>query len=201
MRTQRQRGLSLIEIGVVLVIIGLALAAAAPSMVDWFRDLAVRNAAESVKAGLERARVESLRRNARVGFWLVNDSTGKSLTNACVLSSSGPSWVVASTSPEGLCAATPSLTVAPMLVDRWAASEGASRVRVQAVDIDGTASNGLSFNSLGQASTVAGQISRVVFNHETDKSGASPRLEVRVEAGGGVRMCDPTADANNPRRC
>lgn len=201
MRRQSARGLSLVEVAVVLVVLGLVLAAVSPSVMEWMQNLAVRNAGESIKAGMERARVEALRRNTRMGFWLVDDAESKTLTDSCRLSTSGPSWVVSGADPAGLCASAPSMTQLPRLVESWAASDGARQVRVRGQDADGNPSSGVEFSSLGQAFSADGQLARVNLNHQSDPENAVPRLQVLIEAGGGVRMCDPSAGLTDPRRC
>lgn len=197
LRATRRRGVTLIELVVTLAILGVALMAAVPSIREWINNLAVRNAAESMKSGLERARSEAVRRNTPVTFWLVADSS-RSLTNACVLSGSGPSWVVALQDPAGQCGAEPSVQAAPFIVDRWAVSEGARGAEVTSEDNTGAAADRVEFNSLGQVRRDAGQIVQLRVTHPG--GGARPLL-VRVEAGGGVRMCDPAVAADDPRRC
>jgi len=193
-----QRGVTLIELVVVLAIMGFAFAAMLPDVSTWMRGLAVRSAAESMRAGLERARMEALRRNASVSFWLVSDAAGKSLSNSCSLATTGPSWVVSVLSPDGKCAATPSATDDPMLVESWSAADGAKGVEVQGIDGAGAATNSVTFNSLGQVLGSGSQLAQLDFSHAVPGARA---LRIRIEAGGSVRMCDPNVDANDPRKC
>lgn len=58
-----QGGFSIIEIAVTLVVLGMLLASAVPSMSAWVRNAKLRNQAESLQTGLQQARNEAVRRN------------------------------------------------------------------------------------------------------------------------------------------
>lgn len=190
-----QRGLNLIELVVVIAILGFALVAIIPSISDWTQSLAVRNAAEALKGGVEKARQESLRRNADMTFWLVSDS-GKTLSNACVRSTSGPSWVVSKLDPDGKCAAAPSNVDDPRISEKWSANQGAAGITVEVVDGDGNAVNSITFNSLGRP-----EISRYVRLTIGHVSGAPRVLELRIDQGGSIRLCDPQVPSTDTRAC
>jgi len=192
------RGFTLIELVIAVAILMAALAMSMPSISAWMRGLAVRGSAESIRAGIEKARLEALRRNTPMGFWLVNDTTGKTLTNSCALSTSGPSWVVSGVSPAGKCAAAPSQTTDPMLVEKWTSSELPGAVVVAAVDANGNAASSVSFNSLGQMQSTGTPIVRIDIS--STATGVRP-LRVLVQSGGSVRMCDPNVDNTDPRKC
>lgn len=192
-----QGGVTLIELIVALVILGLALAAALPQASDWMRNLAVRNAGESLRAGIERARLEALRRNSPMSFWLVNDSA-KTLSSSCVLSSSGPSWVVSVNDPAGKCDVDPSTTTEPLIVDKWSAAEGSAGVTLTGVDGAGGAIDSVTFTSLGQVLATGSQLARIDVNHSTPGVRA---LRVLIQPGGSVRLCDPNVAADDPRKC
>eukprot|EP01136_Pigoraptor_vietnamica_P001263 Opistho-1_new@27661 len=193
----RQRGLTLVELVVALAILGVAMAALLPEAGNWMRGLSVRNAGESMRAGIERARMEALRRNTLVSFWLVTDSN-KALSSACDVSVNGSSWVVSSANPAGKCGATPSTTDDPRLVDGWSSAEGGSNVVVQGMDANGASASSVTFNSLGQVLSTGSQLARIDIGHS---SPGTRNLRVQIDAGGSVRMCDPNVDSNDPRKC
>lgn len=194
---RQRRGFSLVELMVAVAILGFALAASLPVIVDWTRNLAIRNAAESLKGGIEKARQVALRRNADMTFWLVTD-TGKVLGDTCVLSDAGPSWVIAKLDPEGRCDAAPSETVAPRIFEKWSAADGASSVVLVTADEGGAAVNRLSFNSLGQVNT-ANQLAQIDITHA--KGGDIRPLRLLISRAGAVRLCDPAVPAGDTRAC
>lgn len=197
LQSKTRRGLSLIELVVVLAILSFALTAVLPSVTDWVQNLAVRNAAESLRAGLERARQEALRRNVPMTFWLVADSA-KTLTNGCARSSAGPSYVVSKLDPSGQCGAAPSSAAAPRIADKWSAVQGGSNVILQTQNAAGNAVDSVTFNTLGQPG--AGQLARIDVEHS---AGSARKLRLSVEPGGSIRLCDPdpALAASDPRRC
>lgn len=193
----RQRGLTLIEIVVALTILGFALVAAMPSIVDWSQGLAVRNAAESIKGGIEKARQEALKRNSDMTFWLVSDSAAQ-LSDSCVLSISGPSWVVSKLDPAGKCGVAPSASVDPRTVESWSASEGARNAQLSVKNEDEETLDRLSFTALGQLA--GGKAVSIGIGHSAGDS--VRRLRLEVELSGSVRMCDPAVTtAGDTRRC
>lgn len=195
-----QRGVSLIEVIVVLVIFSALLATVMPEIRDWMQSLKVRNAAESIKNGLDVARMEALKRNSTVGFWLVADAGSKVPGNTCALASDSPAWVVSVSNPGGECGAAASLTAAPQLVQRSTALENAAGLSVSATDNAGGAANRVMFNGLGQVLTQAG-IASIQFIDLQASSGSTRRLRVVVEPGGAIRMCDRDVAAGDPRAC
>lgn len=196
MKAMRHQGLNLVELMVGLALLSMALMALMPTIADWSRNLAIRNAGESFRSALDRARIESLRRNSQIGVWLVQDSS-KTLTAACAGSDTGPSWVIAALNPAGRCDAAPSLTDAPRLVDSWSAADGASGVVVSTADADGNPSRRVMFNSMGQVAAGSDQLRQIDFSHPD----GGRALRILIEPGGSVRLCDPNAAAGDPRRC
>lgn len=189
-----QCGLTLVEVVVALAVFAFSLAMLMPNVTSWMRGLGVRSTAESMRAGLELARMEALRRNTSMGFWLVSSGTDAALTNDCEVTSSGTSWVVSGASPADSCMADPSTTVAPRLVDRW--SGVGKGVVVAGVAGDGAATSQVVFNSLGQLA--AGGLRSIDVTHTDSDTRA---LRIQIEAGGSVRLCDPAVSGSDPRRC
>ncbi len=205
---RRQRGFSMIELAVALVVLALLVMAALPTMSDWMRNLRIRNAAESMQYGLQKARAEALRRNQNITFWLVSGDSQKVVDNSCALAATAGSWVISGSDPAGACAAAPSTDTAPMIVETHAAGDGGDGVTVNAVAADATAATCVRFNGFGQVvpSTVPPddgcrmpkQISTIDLTHVA----GGRQLRIVVSSGGGVRMCDRgVTDATDPRKC
>jgi type IV fimbrial biogenesis protein FimT len=189
----RQRGFTLIEVIIAVVVAGFLVVAAMPSAMTWIRNTRIRTAAESISNGLQQARNEAVRRNQPVGFYLVSDVDAISMSDACTLSSSSSGWVVAVASPEGKCA-----TDRANFIALRTAGDSSGGVTVAAVDGTATASSSIAFNGYGQISG-ASSISCVRIG----AGDASARaLNIAIGAGGQIRMCDPAVSAaNDPRQC
>lgn len=181
----RQHGFTLIEMAVTVSMLGLLLAAAAPSITDWLRNSRIRSVATSVQTGLQKARMEAIRRNQPVRFSLVTD--------ACALSNGGVAWVVSLNDPSGKCAET-NKDADPMIIDKSGSAVGAGSVVVAAN------ADSVSFNGFGQV-TGAAPITTIGIDNAVDGNDYR-NLRVVVGSGGTVRMCDPAVtDATDPRRC
>lgn len=192
---RRQGGVSLIELLIGLVVLGLLLMVGLPSLATWLQNTQIRNQTEAIYAGLQLARAEALRRNTIVRFQLFD-----SLTSACAASTSGKTWVVSLTDAAGNCDEAPSETTAPQIVRKADGAEGSPNTTVAA-----TGGTLISFNGLGRVAN-AGAITQIDVanpNGGACQSADGPMrcLSVRITSGGQLRMCDPMAAAPDPRAC
>jgi type IV fimbrial biogenesis protein FimT len=192
-------GFTLVELIITVTILGILMAVGMPSFTNFIRNSQIRSAAENLQAGLNLARSESLRRNARVSFWMVSD-----LTAACARGATRTSWVVSMANPAGACNAASSETNAPQLIQSRSGSDNTATVTLSATDSAGAASSCITFNGFGQVeSTCTGggnPIAKVVLNSSGGTSGIRT-LEVRVTSGGAIRLCDPSASSSSPAYC
>lgn len=194
----RQRGFNLIEAIVTLAVLGILTAAAVPSMADWIRSTHVRNLAETTQAGLQKARMEAMRRNQVVTFWLVSPATTASPDSTCALSAASGAWVVSLDDPSGECDSTPSATVAPRIVEAYGPGKGATGITVAALDADGAAASSISFNGYGQPVRTGSPIATIDIAHS---DASARRLRVQISTSGGIRMCDRDVASPDPRAC
>lgn len=199
-RVDRMRGISLIELMITVTILAVLVVLGLPSFQTWLQNTQIRNAAESISAGIQRARMEAVRRNQNVRFTLVTLTDAKTMDNSCAASAAGGSWVISLDDPASNCAAAASDASAPRIVDKRAAGDASLSAAVSAVAEDGaTAASTLIFNGFGRV-TAAGQIARVDVG--STASGSYRTLRVEVSAGGAVRVCDPgVSDSADPRKC
>lgn len=188
-----QRGFTLIEAIVAVVIAGLLLAATLPSAGTWVRNTRIRTAAESISVGLQQARNEAVRRNQSVGLFLVSDSSSVSMSNSCALSSSSSGWVVALSSPAGSC-----LTDRDKFIAIRPPGDTAAGISVTAVDRAGTPATTVTFNGYGQIADAL-PISCVKVRNPSDAT--SRGLNIQIGAGGQIRMCDPATASSDARAC
>ena len=176
MRASGAAGFTLPEMMVTVVILAVLVMMGLPSFQQTLRNYQVRAAAESVSAGLQRARAEAVARNASVQFVL----------------GSGTSWTVDYVTK-------PVPTDPPL--DSRSSSEGSANATLTAVASDlSTAATTITFNNLGQVIAnvpASPSLSRVTFA----ATGGSENLQVRIGAGGNARVCDPSLPSTNVRSC
>jgi type IV fimbrial biogenesis protein FimT len=186
----RERGFTIIELMVVLVIIGIVMFLALPSYGRWIANTQIRTAAESIQNGLRLAASEAVSRNTQVDFVLTLDAAP---TLASAANAAGQSWVVRVPPPVAPLVAPPA-----ELIDSKPGAEG-SRTVVVAAKQAGTATPMavVSFSGLGRL-TPGSAAFQVDF---TNPPNADRPLRVTVSTGGRVRMCDPAFPATDPRGC
>lgn len=174
-----QQGMSLIELGIGLVIVGILIAASLPSFMAWIQNTQIRTASESMLNGLQMARTEAARRNLRVVFTLGSQSDWTvgclNVTTAC------PAAIQSRVSGEG--SKNASVTVTPA---------GATQVTF----------NGIGFvvaNSDGSASITQIDVDVPTSILPADES---RNLRIAISSGGQVLMCDPSVTTTgDSRKC
>ena len=196
---KQQRGFSIIELAVTLVVLGILITSAIPNITSWMRNTKLRNQTESLLAGLQQARNEAVRNNRAVTFWMVNLPTANSMDNNCALSATGTSWVVSMADPSGKCASAPSATNAPQIVTSRVGADGSSGVSVSGAKTNGTtAASSVTFDGFGRA-TAGLQVIDIKF--ATGNTSDRP-LRIEISTSGLTRMCDTSvATAGDPRTC
>lgn len=183
MRMIRQLGTSVIESMVVIAIIAIILMIGVPSLQSWLVSSQVAAKTDAILNGLQLARTEAIRRNAKVEFSIASDSSW----------SVGCATAVADQDGDGIddCPATiqsKPADEAGLVDDLTLVPYGASKVTFNGI---GT----LSPNQDGSES-----LSQV----DVTKSSAdeSVTLRVLITLGGQSRICDPAIETEgDPRKC
>jgi len=184
------RGLTLIELLIVLMLSASILAIAAPAMGQWVRDIEVRSSASSLLATLQAARAEAVTRNASVRLKLP-DAQGR------------PGWQLGCTQSTSRC---------PTLIRQQATDLGTSvrwgiarLTAMPSIDSVITAGSGMPagirFDATGAAADIAtgADIARIDITYRTEPS--TRRMVILVSAQGMARVCDPSASASHPTSC
>jgi len=164
-----QRGVSLIEAMVALVIMSILLIAGAPSFSQFMQNRKVRNSAEAISNGLSLAKAEAVSRNTNVTFTLKADS----------------GWTVGCTvAIEPAC---------PASIHTRSGLESSGGAAVAATTVT---FNGFGRMPAGSADTTINVTNPL---GTCEKDGGSIRcLRVVVSTAGRVRSCDPQLTTTNP---
>ncbi|MCF8204031.1 MAG: GspH/FimT family pseudopilin [Methylotenera sp.] len=200
MKQSGPRGVTLIELAVVIALVALLLMAVIPSASAWIRNIQIRNVATSLQTGLQKARAEAMRRNTNVRFSLVSLTDSAVMDNSCKVDDDGVSWVVSLDDPEGKCATDVSDTTDPRILDKQATGSGGKWVKVQGYDGGTQTAKVVIFNGFGRPINNTG-LARLDI--ENDTSGNDYRaLRIAIGSGGTIRMCEPSVNASgDPRKC
>lgn len=198
--SDRQAGVSLLELLIGVAIMSILLAAGMPTFGRWLQDTQVRTAAESIQNGLQSARNEAVRRNTNVRFNLTS-SAGLATWTVCIVVGNACGEVIQQRSEAegggnarvGISTATPPT---PVPVTQYAAALAAG------AGLSGEGGAGVTFNGVGAvpAANIGTDITRIdVINALANDA---RRLVIIVGTGGLTRMCDPLhALASNSQGC
>ncbi len=168
-----QKGVSLIELMIGLVILGILLMVGLPSYSAWIQNTQIRTAAESILNGMQLARAEAVRRNANVQLVF-------GAASSWTVSVPGGAQIQTRTSDEGSKNVTVAMTPA-----------GATTVTFNA--LGKVVANADASASITQ---VAVDVPVAILS-----AAESRDLRIVVSAGGNIRMCDPNVAAPDSRSC
>jgi type IV fimbrial biogenesis protein FimT len=203
------RGVTLIELAVVLAIVAVLLSQAAPQFAAWTQNVQIRTSTESIQNGLQLARSEAIRRNRNVMFWLTSTANPKAADwlVGCMnpINSNGPGPVAEA---PGDCPGAHTAWAQSQwnwIQYQTATAQQTSAPQVTAVDANGNATAVVTFNSLGMvlAANFDGTTPIAQIDVAIPSMPASLARPLRITASGGqIRMCDPNLTlANDPRGC
>ena len=183
-----QAGMTLIELAIGLVIIGLLFSLALPSYRQWIQNSQIRATAEAIQNGLQLARSEAVRRNTRVEFVLTAASPVVANVGAAA-NAAGPNWIVRVFQAAGVYTAND-------FIQGRAGAEGSLNA---AITPNGGQSSFV-FTALGGLTPLPG--ATIPIDITSNSSAANRPLRILISTGGTIRMCDPhLVLANNPQGC
>lgn len=185
---QSQRGLTLVELAVVMTVAAILYLQAAPMFSVWIGNTQTRTAAESVLNAMQLARGEAIRRNRLVQL-VFNDGTAAGWTVGCA---NPVDTGTANVDDPGDCL--------PVIQAR-AAGETSAQPQLAVVPADATT---ITFDSLGRmTANIDGSATATQIDVSNPIIGAGDRRTLRLALGaaGDVRMCDPGVASSDPRGC
>lgn len=177
----RQRGVSMVEVMMVVAIMAVLMAIGVPSLQSWQANSRLQLKTEAVLNGMQFARGEALRRNARVFYTLGTDS---SWSVGCVN-------LVADNDGDGVADC-------PVLIQAKPAAEGGAGV---VIAITPSAATTATFSGLGLLAANA-DASAAITQVDLSAAGTARTFRVLLSSGGQSRLCDPAVTtAGDPRLC
>ena len=188
-RFKAQQGMSLVEIMIGVILIGILAAMAIPAFTSWIANTRIRTISESFQNGLQVARNEALRRGTNIEFiltgttgWAVQDPKQ---TASCVadLTLPQPAWVVQSR-PAGESSAKDITVVATPAASVCVTFTSLGRVRQDGLNADGSAA-----------------LTQIDVNATGLAAGEARPLSLVINPGGLVKMCDPNVSTGDSRAC
>lgn len=189
-----QRGVSLVELMVAVVIVSILFVLAAPSYRGWIQNQQIRAAAESILNGIQLARNEAVKNDNRARFVLCSLPS----TSWEVLAVSAPA---AAPAASLACGAGSNAGAAEIRVQERSGQEG-SRLATVAITPAGAGAISVTFNSFGRVVANADGTPSITQFDVSTPTGDRP-LTITVGAAGNARMCDPSPllPAADPRHC
>ncbi|MEQ1526944.1 MAG: GspH/FimT family pseudopilin [Gallionella sp.] len=172
--TGKSLGFTLIELMIGITIFAIAMAMGVPSYQTWMQNTQIRNAAESIQNGLQRARSEAVKGNTNVFFRLDTNS----------------GWTIASGVPA-----------TPNVIETRSANEGSRNVTRTVLPAGATI---ITYGSLGTPVPNADASAPLTeINLDSSVLGAADSRDLRVAlgVGGNPRMCDPNLTAGTVGAC
>ena len=160
---------------VVVAVIGVLGALAIPSYQQWLANSRIRNAAESIQNGLQKARALAVTNNAPVRFVLVGNNSA---------------WAIGCVTVSSTCLA---------VIEDHQANDGASNTTT--VTKTPSTATTLTYTNLGSRSANAGELLSVDIDSSAISTTDSRELRVVIGTGGSVRMCDPNLPSTDLRAC
>lgn len=194
-------GFSLIELIVGLAILASLMALGLPQYATFIANSRLRATAEGITNGLNLARAEAVKRNARVELVLTDEEPLEGLVNALPASTSGFNWVVREWVPA---------TGAYNFIEGKVGAEGSGKsqgtgVVIASSSADATYDGRIIFTGFGAMAIgqpISFQVTYPAAGACAAANGPLRCLNVNVSPGGQIRICDPKiTDTKDTRAC
>ncbi|WP_268238359.1 GspH/FimT family pseudopilin [Silvimonas iriomotensis] len=178
----RQRGVTLIELVIVLAITALLVALSAPALQQYMLNNRIRAVAEQMRDGIQKARLEAVRRNTPVNF-SQTDASGN-------LGSAGTGWSIGLPGVSSMIYTRPAESGEAVLT----ASGSTTPSSLQpAFSGNGRFANGVTSYTVSVTSGTCASLSSPNTGNRC--------LNVVVSSLGNAKICDPALASTTPAGC
>lgn len=191
-----QSGYSLVELIVGLAILAMLISFGIPEYSKFIANARIRATSEGIATGLNLARAEAVKRNARVEMVLTDDLPVEAQVNIVIPATGGANWIVREWVPS---------TNSFNFIEGKLGAEGSGReeasVTVASSSADATYDGRVAFTGFG--SMAIGQPVSFQFTYPAAglcaPAGPMRCLNINVSPGGQIRICDPAVNpVTNP---
>jgi type IV fimbrial biogenesis protein FimT len=172
-----QFGFTLIEMMVVVAILAIIFSMALPSYRVWIENTRIRNAADSIQNGLQKAKTEALQRNTRIQFRMTTTDS---------------KWEVGCLNANATC---------PAVIDSRKTTDSSTTLVTAKTPAAATT---VTFNGLGSRiapNPINPEINSISVDNTSISASDSRNLNVTIGSGGSIRLCDPNLSSSDPRGC
>jgi type IV fimbrial biogenesis protein FimT len=162
----------MVELMIGIAILAILASVAVPSFQSWLQNTQIRNAAESILSGLQRARSEAVGRNINVEFAVSADS----------------SWVIR--------------VASGVEIESRSNSEGSKNVNITMTPNGTDTVTYNSFGGVQTTNLdTSAPFTRIDVDSSSMPASESQDLRITIGLGGNVKMCDPNAPSGSARAC
>lgn len=186
MTRHHQAGVTLIEMAVAMVILGILAGLALPSFSSYLAGTKVRAVADNLQSGLQTARMEALKRNNTTAFLLLGDTGNDWMVNLSEAASTN--WQT-TTANASACAGGSTVTATYQIQKSCGENGGVT------VFANFSPSNYVTFTPQGRASAA-------VANPQIDLCAANTtsKYSIRIFSGGQLKICDRSITSSTDMR-
>jgi len=183
-RSTGQRGFTLIELMMVIVVLAVLTTLGIPSFMEMIQNTQVRTAAEGILDGLQVARSEAVRRNAYTQLTL----------------GPGTGWTILEINPPTAGVACGAIAT----IQSRSGEEGSKKATVSVTGTAGAGATTVTFTPTGWTTSACNPNTIAQINVGSGVLDATQErpMEIRITPSGGIRMCAPwvgdASDLNPP---